>query len=918
MKKLISLISALAIAASLVCPAYAAETEESGIYSQEFTTTIATAKDFDLSQYNFTGDTVVEVEYDFSNSPMYKTTPATEEGGTETTADLNLNIPFVFKTGNNEVIRFSINGDGTAAKNVKLHRTKFDYIDSDGTNYVSGSTLSTRSGFVARKGKLTFLFSQTDKRLYAQYTGDGIKTAGYMGWAPFTYVETKDEETETTTYSQIDTTAGLTKLTVGASGAPVVDLKIKAYSVSEAEAAAIKKPYAKYTYESDYTGAVSGLYAASGIEQPMDFKVNTGVSIEKDTESDNHYAKVSSTGEYKVMLAPQYRGIEDYTDYTFIKYKQYIPVWTTTTAGTKKVQTGAYEANSKTELSITAADTLKFKGNTYTLPESMVGKWTEIMFVYCPSAGTVSMYADGKRYATETYSIDNLNTIFFMFDNDTYIDDLEMGEYIPTLADKTFETTLTWTAGGGKDVNIPAASQAAQMIIEAEYNFVDKTVSNLNIPFALRNGSSELGRYSIQQKTTTGTISGEYFESTFNQSNDMDGRGGLVGRKGTVKILADTVAGKFWVKYVDGNTNGLKTEQYMGCGALDLKKGTAINLLNVGASGTPVGTTIALKVYPADEAAVTEFKKFKTAYKYDSELTVNGSYLDFKGTSNGNGITVADGVVNVPQDKTFSLMLTPQLQGYEGKFTVSYKLKNANADGTVVGNVFATNYGETNGATRAQVTQTNTVAFAGLSDGSSVFGGNNTSGGVLSSQMPYTLSDNAWHEYKQTIDLVNHTADYYVDGWYCGTRTLNEATKYVNQLKFVFSGCDVQIDNITVENYTDDSVKNTAKLYVADEKVTINEVEYTNYRVWASYVDVNAAADAAMSVFAASYLNGKLVNISVPTATMGELTNRSTKNAVVSGTDVDEVRGFLWRNSDLKPLTDLVKVTIPQAETSAE
>lgn len=917
MKKLISLISALAIAASLVCPAYAAETEESGIYSQESTTTIATAKDFDLSSYSFIGDTMVEVEYDFSNSPMYKTTPATEEGGTETTTDLDLNIPFVFKSKGAEVVRFSIIGDGTAAKNVSLHRTKFGYCKENGSDI--GNTLENRSGFVARKGKLTFLFSQTDKRLYAQYTGDGIKTAGYMGWAPFTYVGTKDEETETTTYSQIDTTAGLTQLTVGASNAPAVDLKIKAYSVSAEEAAAIKKPYAKYTYESDYTGAVSNLYAASSIEQPMDFKVNTSVSIEKDAESDNHYAKVSSAGEYKVMLAPQYRGIEDYTDYTFIKYKQYIPEGTTTFSGNNAVTSGKYGAL-PVSLAITATNKLKFKNTEYTLPESMVGKWTEIMFVYCPSAGTVSMYADGKRYATESYgsnTVDEINTISFKFDNDTYIDDLEMGEYIPTLADKTFETTLTWTAGGGKDVNIPAASQADQMIIEAEYNFVDKTVSNLNIPVALRNGSSELGRYSIQQKTTTGTISDEYFESTFNQSNNMDGRGGLVGRKGTVKILADTVAGKFWVKYVDGNTNGLKTEQYMGCGALDLEKGTAINLLNVGAGGTPVGTTIALKVYPADEAAVTEFKKFKTAYKYDSNFTINNGYLDFK-ASTDTTITVKDGMVNVPAGKDFSLMLTPQFQGYEGKFTVSYKLKNANADGTVVGNVFTTNYGETNGATRAQVTQTNTVAFAGLLDGSSVFGSNNTSGGVLSSQMPYTLSDNEWHEYKQTIDLVNHTADYYVDGWYCGTRTLNEATKYVNQLKFTFSGYDVQIDDITVENYTDDSVKNTAKLYVADEKVTINEVEYTNYRVWASYVDVNAADDAAMSVFAASYLDGKLVNISVPTATMGELTNRSTKNAVVSGTDVDEVRGFLWRNSDLKPLTDLVKVTITQAETSAE
>lgn len=868
MKKLISLLSALAICAGMaVCPAYAEESGADGVFEKSIETASGNAVTEYLSEYGFTGETVAEIEYDFSDSTV-------PEGKT-------INVPFVFKTGNGtEAARLSITGDGDIS-NVNYLRTRFEYTDEKGKAYNSGD-LWSRTGFVEKKGKLRFLFSNTDRKLYAQYSGETLKTDGYMGYAPFTYVSADGA------YTPVDTASGLTQLTIGASGAPALKLNVKIYSVKDSSG--YKIPYTKYNYETNYTGAVGGLFAPSGIEIPMDFK-NTNVSdvtVEKAADSDNHYIKIPAGKQYELMFAPQFRTVEGYSDYTYIKYKQYIasenPVF-----GTNSVTMGAYPGLT---LALTMLTKTSIKlDNTIAAVPDMTNRWVEIMQVYDSSKKTAALYVDGEKYASVNKDLSGLNTMIFKFDNDTYIDDLEMGAYTPTVADRTYKSSFT-VNNGGVDNDMSGYDFGKQMIIEAAYDFSSKdNVTVINLPIVMKDSSnSEVGRFTIQDNTSDDN--GYYRTGFLNSTQDLKYIGGLVGKSGTIKILADREAEKFFVKYTG---TGLKTEQYMGSGNLISGAGE-IAKLTVGAGQTPAGTSISLKVYPADSAAVSEFKKFKTEFKYDGVTvdTINNSYLDFKASD--AGITVKDGAVNIPKSKRFSLMLTPQFQGMEGKLVVKYRLKNANADESFSNNtVFVTNYGDTTGATRTK-TEENRVAFVDLTDSANV--SQNTKYAV----MPYGLSGE-WREFKQVIDLVNHTADLYADGWYCARASLNADTSYINNLTFKFDDCDVMIDDIVVEAYTDEAVKNTSKLY-------IGQLENGDYSVYASYADVNAADSDTMSVIAASYdSNGKLIDVR-----MNPITNFATESVSISGSNASKLKGFLWKDGVLTPLCTSIESQL--AETN--
>ena len=131
----------------------------------------------------------------------------------------------------------------------------------------------------------------------------------------------------------------------------------------------------------------------------------------------------------------------------------------------------------------------------------------------------------------------------------------------------------------------------------------------------------------------------------------------------------------------------------------------------------------------------------------------------------------------------------------------------------------------------------------------------------------------------------------YVDGWYCSQASLNNSTSYINNLTFEFSDCDVQIDDIIVETYTDETVKNTAKLY-------IRQMENGDYSICGSYADVNAANTDEMSVIAASYNSSdRLIDVR-----MIPIKNFETQKVSISGSNVYEIKGFLWEMNTIKPL----------------
>lgn len=851
MKKAISLITALimvfAVAAS---PVYA----ENETTERSFTTVKAQAHDEVFS--GLTGDAVIEVDYDFENADFSELT--------------NFNIPFVFKTAEGtEAARFSILGDtvsGAAA--AKYLRTSFTHTDSTGTMKSTGE-LSLRSGFVEKKGKFTFLFSVTDKKLYVKYNGSSLKTDAFMGYCNFNYVKSGD------TWTQIETD-GFSKLTVGASGCPSLNATVKVYAPENA--AAYKIPYTKYTYDTDMTGAISGLFQASAVEAPLDVKKSdtSDVTIEKDAAANNGYIKIPAGKQYSLMFVPQYQGIEGYTAYTYIKYKQYIAADNPVFTGTNTTSVGPY-ANMESALAITGTNSLKFVGQTVNVPE-MTGKWTEIMRVFNPAKKTVTLYVDGKKYITANYNTAGLNYMVFKFDTDMYIDDLEMGEYTPTAADNTFEESYTVPSGQTIDKDLSDYSFGDKMIVDINYDFsASTTANNLNIPIILRNGTTEIARYSIQDSTAA--ANSNYFQTNFNENNDgLKTLGGLVGRKGNIKILAEFDAQRFSVKYTG---EGFKTEQYMGTQSFRAIA-DKVTTLKVGASGNP-GVSLAVKAYPADDSAVTAFKQYKTAYKYDAAATVNNTYLDFKASGS---VILENNAVKIPAGQTYSLMLTPQHQGYEGKFIVKYKLKNAGANDFAGSNqVFITNYGGEFGATRTKVTNERNIALASLKNASEV------NSDTVYFDTPYAVSKDGWIEFKQIIDLNNHTASLYMDGWFCNTVTLDEAASYINRLTFKFDENDVYIDDVEVATYTDEAVKNTAKL-------NVERMENGDYSVMASFVEVNAAAEDNAIMAAVTYdENGKLLRIET-----APIENNGAK-ATISGTNAANVKGFLWKQNNIQPLT---------------
>lgn len=874
MKKAISLITAMIMMlAFAVSPAYAADVT----VETSFKTTAAQAYDF-TNFGDLSGDTVVEVDYDFTTADF---------SDFKETADIN--IPFIFKNEDGvETSRFSIIGDKAGdAKNAKYLRTAFTYYDSTGAYFAQGN-LHSRSGLVEKKGKLTFLFSVRDKKLYVQYTGSSFKTDAFMGYCPFTYIGTTDPETKVTTYSQATATS-LGKLTIGASGCPSMSVSLKAYNPNNA--AEYKIPHTKYTYnDTDVTGAVKNIYRNYTMEMPMDFKNTStdGVTIENDTDG-NGYIKIPASNQYSLMLVPQGQAMEQYADYTYIKYKQYIANDNPTFTGVSETSVSGYGGTTSVpSLKITGTTSLKFGGTTVTVPD-MTGKWTEIMRVFDKSKKTVALYVDGEKYTTQKYSGEGLDYMLFKFDTDMYIDDLEMGEYIPTLADNTFEESFTVATTKTENKDISGYNLGNKFIVDIDYDLSDSDVttitSGVNIPFILMNGETMVAQYSINDNTANSAT--QYFNTCFaNDSSGLDKRGGLVGRKGNVKMLVKTDAQKFSVKYTG---TGYKTEQYMGTQAFE-KMVENITKVRIGASGNP-GVKINLKVYPADNAAVTAFEQYKTVYTYDEAPTIKDSYLDFKASSVGtDGITIEKGAVKIPQYKIYNLMLTPQEKGYTGKFTVKYKVKNIGENAFSNNRVFVTNYGGTcaTGTSIYQAARNIKLWKAGSS-------WSVVSGDPVTFDTPYALT-NDWIEFKQVIDLNKHTVDLYMDGWHCATVTIDSSLTYINCLRFTFNDTDVYIDDVVVENYTDDTVKNTAKL-------NIETLTNGDYKVRASYVDVNSTK-GAMLVTATYNAQNKLVQIN-----KADMADKDA--ATISGTGINKVKAFLWENGSIRPLAtakEIVKI----------
>lgn len=879
MKKAISLITAmLMMLAFAVSPAYAAdETVE-----KSFTTTAKQAYDFsdfgDLS-----GDTVVEVDYDF-----------TETNFSDFDETAGINIPFVFKNEKGEeTSRFSIFGDtvGTA-KTKKYLRTEFEFVNPytkpenpEETHNIS--SLFARNGFVEEKGKLIFLFSKTDKKLYVHYKGENIKTEAFMGYCPFTYIITKttDDETQetTTTYTQREAEK-LGTLTIGASACPEVKISLKAYKPDNAEE--YKIPHTKYTYDSDFEGPVANMFGASGYDVPIDFKnTNTAyITIEKGTNG-NGYIKIPAGKQYSLMFVPQGQGMEQYADYTYIKYKQYIANDNPNFTGTNTTSVSKY-IGADAALAIKSKTSLKFVNQEITVPD-MTGKWTEIMRVFDKSKKTVALYVDGEKYTTQKYSGEGLDYMLFMFDTDMYIDDLEMGKYIPTLADNTFKESFTVATTKTENKDISGYNLGNKFIVDIDYDLSDSSVttgamSGLNIPFALMNGNTEAARYSIQDSAES---TSQYFSTNFNQGGTgaVKTLGGLVGRTGNIKMLVKLDAQKFSVKYTG---TGYKTEQYMGTMPFE-NMIEGITGVKIGAGGNP-GVKINLKVYPADDAAVTAFEQYKTVYTYDEAPKINAGYLDFKASD--NGITIENGAVKIPQGKAYNLMLTPQEKGYTGKFTVKYKVKNIGENAFSNNRVFVTNYGGTcaTGTSIYQAARSINLWKAGSSWSA-------VSGDPVTFETPYALT-NDWIEFKQVIDLNKHTVDLYMDGWHCATVTIDSSLAYINCLRFTFSDTDVYIDDVVVENYTDDTVKNTAKL-------NIETLTNGDYKVRASYVDVNSTK-GAMLVTATYNAQNKLVQI-----TKVDMADKDA--ATISGKDITKVKAFLWEDGSIRPLAtakEIVKI----------
>ncbi len=854
MKKIISLISALSMIMSL---GFTGVCADENIFADEYVIPNKSNVEKQLSGYDFTKNTVVEAEYDFSNADWE-------------TNDLSnvINIPFILKSNGTEIGRIAINGAG----NKSLYGTKIEYFDENGKKDYLNSC-----GSAADKGKMQMLIDFTDKQITVKYYGENFKTEAMLAKFPFS---------RDTAGTALDVTGGLTSVQIGASQCPQTNIKLKVFSPDNFDD--YKSSKVKYDFE-------GGIFA-NGVDTDLfDFtrSTNKGANMKiVSDESGNHYMSVPANETFTVMAAQIGDG---FTGKTYVRYKQYMTGIPTSYSGNYMTayhwKTGDQRAISKAGFNGTSIRNAAIDGGvdkpqiSLDTGEVLTGKWIEVLQVIDLNEHTAALYIDGigqsKVDILETSDI--LTKVDFKFENNVYIDDLEIGDVTSELDsvinNKIFE----------RKINI-AAKNSADTSINSLYNFNGNTVVDLdyeftgtpsNLPFILMSNGTEFARISV-------------FDS-----NEKTDENALYGVKVANTVDASAVAAKGRIRLAVDYSDSTVTAMYYGeafknrtlLGVIPFEKGNTLTSVKIGASGAP-DTTVKIKVYEPDN-----FADYKiTSAKYDFETDaytdkLDKNIIDFnKGGSKPENVKIiSDNMGNhyvyIPAGtNNFSITPTSINCGFGGRFVVKHRQYiNGSAD--------MENYSSGIEVKQYKTGETLTAASVKFNGNNIRFRGADVSGQKIS-KLPQ-LAYGRWAEFMQVFDIDRHTATLYVDNVNYGTVALSDSISMINQVSFFFAENDVFIDDFEVARYSGETAITSI----------VTEDENGYYAVMnAGYLDesLNDGKTSFMA-FAAYDSDGKLVKVVSDTLTY-PVNNK--KFTIPNSDDIAAVKAFIWDGETLSPLNN--------------
>lgn len=863
MKRIMSLLLTLSMVLSIGI--ISVQAEETYLINQSFEVTAeqVTGKTQarDIAVPAHTGNEVIEIDYDFRES--------------STTELTNFNIPFALKSNGVEFARITMHGDTVAAANTAEYlMTKFRYINSSGVETMQN--LSERCVVLPRQGKIKMYVDYENERVIVTSKTNGFRTEAFMGYAPFGY-KAADQK--------VDVSNGVTVVSIGASGTPQMIGNVKVFVPSDASIYKLVKTV--YGYETDsFTSGINNNY--------HDFKnCNAAVKITKDETTDNHYLNIPKGIVYSGMFTPQHQGFEGRFD---VSYKQYIAgdrtgyKLTLGDYGGKTIATIEYLTDTRIKI------TGKNSGAYVDYDQSVLNKWVDVKVKVDLNEGKASIQAGNTTSAV--VSIDANPYMNYMTatcsGSDLYIDDLTIANVTDSVYQNEYTTSFTLNKAATVDTSIPL-DPSRDVVLEIDYDFEkynsDNTeVTSLNLPFILRSNNAEVARFSIMD--TYSQTAERYKTKITADASGAKTDSGIVAKKGKIQIIVDYTAKIATVKYSNPEDT-FKPEALLASvpftDGVDVSKG--IDCLKIGASGAPK-TDISIKAITPD--SLDDYKMSKTSYTYETDSFASGinkDYQDFRNSTETIKISEeASGnhYVDVPKEGIFNVRLTPQLQGFEGRFNISYRqYLNGETDMTTNDNYFRFgHYGNLGTFIEVKCENSNKIRIQGIDS-------------LNRASVAFDTSAlNRWVDIRIEVDLINHKAVLAVDGRRSAPVAINNEATYIEYITMQSKENDMWIDNLTIENVSQ-------TVYVDPS----SSIELVGDEYVATFSAGNKAlAKSDMLVAVATYNGQKMQSVKLDTMSWTDTVDKTLR---VSAADVTSVKAFIW---DLSTMEAIVGYTTPAAQ----
>ena len=855
MKKIIAMISVLTMVLTFIAvPVIAEETTDNSIVTVDYSIN-KMGKDYVLEPI-FKTNTIIEFDYDLSNVTDASTNP--------------INIPIAVKSNGVELCRASIQESSLV----------FDVENPPkliGTS-MNGDVSGKACGFVGIKGTITLAVDLENKEITAKYTnGDFLKQETLLGTYAFS--------------GEYDGTSGITALNLGASGSPVFSGQARIFSpATDAEFEAYKICASKYNFETGKTNYA--LRYDNGTDFCRSNAKGRESSVVYDAPSDNCYLKIPAGGTFAIMNGKPNFG---YSGKTYVKYKQYI-AGDAALIGNSTMTAKHWKANDQRTIAKVqfTGNQVKGVGNstiTYELPESSLKSWVEVMQVYDLEADTATLCIDGVNCGTINNFTDTdiLSYVEFTFaENDTYIDDVEIGNFtgtVPEYIKKHYET-LNISKGMATQNKKFNDTFTGNTVVEFDYDFSSGDfASGINIPFILLNNESEFARIAVNDVVKEG--SDNFYNTRFEVQGNVI-QAAAVAQKGKIVLLVDFKNHSVSAKYYGNN---FKQEALLGTVSID-ETITSLTGFKIGASQTPE-MTVAVTAYEVDNFA--EFTATKIKYDFETDKYTEGldtATFDFgKDINKNSGARIGETNTNhyliIPKAKVFEIKLNDINRGYSGVLYLKHKLY-VNGDVPMTSGSYFEPQQYITGSTK----EIDSVQFIGNTVRTYV----SNDAMVQTQTIPTNLYNN-WFEVMNVIDFDNHKVTTYIDGVRYGTLNIDSEMNLFNVIKYEFYENEVYIDDLEIGTFMDDM---PVKAVTAKNSLT-NKFEAAFSA--GSIYDANNLGKSALIVLC-TYAGNKLENVAFETVSY------PIENKILGILDdgvSNDVKAFIWDGtSGLKPLMNPV------------